>query len=520
MKRLLTVIAAIALISASAAAQSLRFSTLLGDNMVLQQNASARIWGYSDPGATITLTATWTDTSVQTRADASGHWEAFVETPAASFAPQALTATTPTESITASNILIGEVWICSGQSNMEMTLGGGFGTPVEHSLEEIAFSAQYKGVRHITVSKATALEPAYDASGQWKTANPADAPRFSAVAWFFASRLSKALDIPVGVINASWGGAMISPWMSKESLAQYPKVNLADATDDSVNAMFKPFVMYNGMFKPVSKYTSNGIIWYQGESNVSTRAEDYASMLETMARTWRADIGRGDVPFLIVELPPYDYEDGQYGLQDETGPRLREQQYLASKAIPNAGIVGTNDLAYPYELKQVHPSRKLEIGQRLCYMAMQLAYGYDNLGALNPCFKSATVNGRTVRVTFDNARSGFLGSTTSYITVNGIPVSSSATISGLPAGSSAIPGSPVSAGSSSAVTGFELAGESGHFHPATAAVGFSFFEGAYVDLTSPEVPEPKFVRYCYRDFQLGSLLSSTGLPLLPFSTPL
>jgi len=479
MKRLISLVIAFAiLVPATLNAGNLKFSGLIGDNMVLQQNATVRIWGYSSPKASVTVSASWS-ASATTRADSEGHWEVQLKTPKATFTPQTLKARSGNESIQADNILIGEVWICSGQSNMEMSLGGGFGTPVENSLEEIALSSQYKGVRHITVNKATTLEPAYDAEGTWKTANPNDAPRFSAVAYFFASRLSKALDVPVGVINASWGGSMISPWMSRESLGDYPKVNMSDATDDSINAMFKPFVMYNGMFKPVSKFAANGIIWYQGESNVSTRVEDYASMLETMVKTWRGDIGRGDIPFLVVELPPYDYEDGQYGLQDEHGPLIREQQFIASKAIPNCGLVGTNDLVYDYELKQVHPSRKLPVGERLCYMAMQMAYGYDNLGAVNPSFKSATVNGRTVRVTFDNARSGFLGNTD--------------------------------------IVGFEIAGEGGYFHAATATTGFSFRAGSYVELTAPEVPQPKFVRYCYRDFQVGTLKAANGLPVIPFS---
>lgn len=460
-------------------AGNLKFSGLLGDNMVLQRNTSVTVWGTASPRSTVTVSTSWSSSSVSAKADSEGRWQLSINTPDATFEPQTLRARSGGESIQASNILIGEVWLCSGQSNMEMTLGGGAGTPVEGSLEEVAMSGQYKGVRHITVKKATALEPAFDAEGQWMVSDPANSPKFSAVAYFFASRLSKALDVPVGVINASWGGAMISPWMSRESLTQYSQVNMADATDDSVNNMFKPTVMYNGMFKPASKYAVNGIIWYQGESNVSTRVDIYASMLETMAATWRSDIGRGDIPFLIVELPPYDYYDGNYGLQDEHGPLIREQQFMASKAIPNAAIIGTNDLAYPYELNQVHPSQKRPIGERLCYMALKMAYGYQDLPAVNPSFKSAVCEGNKVRVSFNDARSGFLGT--------------------------------------DSISGFELAGEGGYFHAASSAeVGFSFFEGAYVELVSKEVPEPKYVRYCYRDFQVGTLKGANGLPLIPF----
>ena len=287
-------------------AANLRFSSMLGDNMVLQQNATVKIWGYASPGASVSVSTSW-GASGSARANAKGEWVATVKTPAATFNPQTVRARSGSESVTASNVLIGEVWFCSGQSNMQMTLGGGMGTPVEGSLEEIALSGQYKGVRHISIRNTSALEPAFDVEGEWQVSNPNTSPRFSAVAYFFASRLSKALDVPVGVINASWGGAEITPWMSAESLKAYSSiVNMADATDNSVNVMYKPTVMYNGMFAPCSKYTVNGIIWYQGESNVSIRYKDYASLMTTMVETWRKDFGRGDIPFLIVELPPYD----------------------------------------------------------------------------------------------------------------------------------------------------------------------------------------------------------------------
>ena len=461
-------------------AANLKFSGMIGDNMVLQQNTTVKIWGFASPGASVSVSTSW-GASASARADSKGQWVASFKTPAATFSPQTVRARSGSESVTAQNVLIGEVWFCSGQSNMQMTLGGGMGTPVQGSLEEIALSGQYKGVRHITIKNTSALEPAFDVEGEWQVSNPNTSPRFSAVAYFFASRLSKALDVPVGVINASWGGAEITPWMSAESLKPYSSiVNMADATDNSVNVMYKPTVMYNGMFAPASKYTVNGIIWYQGESNVSIRYNDYASHLTTMAETWRKDFGRGDIPFLIVELPPYDYYDGNYGLQDEQGPILREQQFMATATIPNSGIVGTNDLTFDYELNQVHPSNKRPVGERLCFLALRMAYGYENLPALNPSVRAAYVDGAKVRVYFNNAGSGWLGA--------------------------------------DEIVGFELAGGGGHFHKADAVTGFAFREGAYVELTSKEVPEPKYVRYCFRDFQVGTLKAANGLPVIPFRT--
>lgn len=479
MRRIIIAAVASLLAAVSLQAGNLKFSSLVGDNMVLQQNTEARIWGTASPRANVTVSASWLKSSVSARADAEGRWEVLVKTPAATFEPQTLRASSGGETVRASNILIGEVWLCSGQSNMEMTLAGGMGTPIEGSLGEIALSAQYKGVRHLTVRKARAVEPQYDAEGEWQECNPATSPRFSAVGYFFASRLSTALNVPVGIINASWGGSVIEAWMSRELLKDCPDVDLANAENPQVNDMYKPMIMYNAMFKPASKYTVNGIIWFQGESNISIANEVYADRLTAMAAQWRQDIGRGDIPFLIVELQPYDYYDGQYGLQDEHGPLLREQQFKASKMIPNAGLVGTNDLAYEHERTQIHASQKRQIGERLCYQALALGYGYTALPAFNPCFKSARVEDGKIIVAFDNARAGFIGL-------------------------------------SEEIKGFEIAGKGGYFQPAHAEIRSSFREGTTVVLSTPAVPDPVAVRYCFRDFQVGNLMGNNGLPVIPF----
>ncbi len=481
MNRILTgALCAFFLLSAlQAQADGFRFSSLLGDNMVLQQQTQARIWGTADSRAEVTVTASWLRRPVTARADAAGRWEVLLDTPAADFTPQTIVAESGGERIQASNVLIGEVWFCSGQSNMEMTLDGGRDTPVEGSLEEIAMSRQYKGVRHMTVRKDRALEPKEDAEGTWEECNPATAPHFSAVGYFFASRLSRALDVPVGIINASWGGSVIEAWMSRDLLASCPDVDLTKASDPQVNDMYKPMIMYNAMLKPVSRYTVAGIIWYQGESNISIACYEYADRLTAMAQRWREDFGRGELPFFIVELSPYDYYDGQYGLQDGHGPILREQQFIASQRIPGAAIIGTNDLAYEYERTQVHSSQKRQVGERLCYMALNKVYGYTGVQALNPCFKSMRVEDGRVIVSFDNARSGFLGT--------------------------------------DEIRGFEIAGAGGVFHPARAEVRMSFREGPTVVLSTPAVPEPVAVRYCYKDFEVGTLKGANGLPVIPFN---
>ena len=474
MKRILKslLLAASLLLSMTLRAGDLAFSSLLGDNMVLQQNTRARIWGKASPRASVSVSASWLAAPAEARADADGHWEVMLQTPAATFDPQTIRATSGSESVEASNILIGEVWLCAGQSNMEMTLGGGM--TVEGAMEEIVFSSQHKGVRYMMVQRAKATVPQYDAEGEWLVCNPKNSPSFSAVAYFFATRLSKALEVPVGIINTSWGGSVIEAWMGEELLKGSPDIDLSKASDPDFKDTYKPMIMYNAMFRPASKYTVNGILWFQGESNISIAYDVYGERLTKMAAEWRSDIGRGDIPFLIVELQPYDYYDGTtYGLQDEHGPLVREQQFQASRAIPNAGIVGTNDLAYEYERTQVHASQKRQIGERLCYQALSLAYGITSIPAFNPCFKSARLENGKVVVSFDNVR-GFRGMTEKIV-------------------------------------GFELAGRGGHFHPADAEL-----RGNTVVLSTRAVPEPVEVRYCFKDFEVGNLKSASGLPVIPF----
>ncbi len=475
MKKHLAATLCLLLLAATASfAGNLRFSSFIGDNMVLQQSTQVRIWGFADPGSTVSVSASWLSSSVSGRAGADGRWEVMLRTPSATFTPQTVRARSGGQTVTANNVLIGEVWLCSGQSNMEMRLSGGNGTPVEGSLQEIAQSGKYKGVRLFEVRKKQALVPETDAEGEWKECNPNNSPAFTAVGYFFATRLSDILGVPVGIINASWGGSVIEAWMSEGLLKDYPDVDLANASDSKVNAMYKPMIMYNAMFRPASQYSTAGIIWFQGESNISISYLEYADRLTAMAELWRKDIGRGDIPFFIVELTPYDYYDGPYGFQDEHGPIVREQQFIASQRIPNAAIIGTNDLAYPYEQKQVHASQKRQIGERLCYMAMRTTYGFEQLPALNPSFRSAEVRDGRVLVRFNNANLGFMGT--------------------------------------DEIKGFEVAGGGGTFHAAKAEV----MPGGTVAVWCDLVPNPVEVRYCFKDFEVGTLISGNGLPVIPF----
>jgi len=459
----------------AAAAADLKFANMVSDNMVLQQKTDARIWGNAQANQKVTVKASWSDTEYTAKANGNGKWEVMIPTPEASFEACTIQATTGKESIEVNNVLIGEVWLCSGQSNMEMQLQGFSDCPIDESLHEIAVSTQYKGVRMFNVSRIAATEVKEDVQGKWETCNPATSGNFSAVGYFFGTTLSTALDVPVGIINASWGGSVIEAWIDREYLEGCEDIDLADASSDNVRDMYRPMVMYNGMFKPASRYAINGIVWFQGESNISIASKEYADRLTHMAQKWREDIGRGDILFQIIQLAPYEYHDGQYGLQDEQGPRLREQQQIAQTRIPNSVLIGTVDLVKDYEAPNVHFAQKRKVGERCCYAALAKSYGYSNLQAISPTFKSMTVNNGKVLVSFNDAPFGFID----Y----------------------------------GEITGFELAGEGGHFHPATATVS-----RRGVTVESRFVPDPVYVRYCFHDFATGNLTSVSGLPAIPFRT--
>ena len=285
-------IPAFCLLCSMTANAKVKLPQLLSDHMVLQQQTEARLWGEATPNSTVTIRASWTNQSVEAKADAQGLWEATLRTPSATFAPQTLTISDG-EPVTLHDVLIGEVWLCSGQSNMEMPLRGFWHCPIEGGNHTIATSGKYKdAIRYATIQRVGAVEPKdYPTGGEWKTCDPMNAPGFGATAYFFATLLTETLNVPVGIINCSWGGSTVEGWLPKEILEGYDDIDLSLAgNDEKMHPMLQPMIMYNGMLKPVSKYTVKGFLWYQGESNVGH--PDYAQRLATLVKHWRELWGR------------------------------------------------------------------------------------------------------------------------------------------------------------------------------------------------------------------------------------
>lgn len=444
---------------------------ILGDNMVLQQNTEATLWGKARPSSKITVTASWSNTPVFARSDRDGRWEAKVTTPAAGFTSHTITVSDGTgEDAVIKDILSGEVWLCSGQSNMEMPFDGYWNCPVEGAAEAIASAGMYTGIRFATIPKKGSYEPEDDVDTRWLKSTPGNVQWFSAVAFHFAKMLNMVLDVPVGIISCAWGGSKAEGWMPENAVKGYndPWLDEQFGKNDIYNWQ-SPVIMYNGMLHPMRKYTIKGFLWYQGESNVG-REMSYRERLPEMVGIWREMWGNDALPFYLAELAPYIY-----GGDGTAGARFREVQHTISKTLEHSGMVCTNDLVYPYEEDQIHPCRKEEIGNRFAYLALNRTYGIDGIRCDGPEYKSMAIDGDTVEVFFDNAESGL---------------------------------SPWHG-----ITGFELAGSDRVFHPAEATVNT---DHKSVIVHSDAVAEPVAVRYCFRDFQIGNLTGRRNAPAVPF----
>ena len=329
---------------AGAAFAKVTLPDILSDNMVLQQNISVKLWGKANPNSVVKVQPSWMKMTTTVKTDSKGNWQVNIQTPQATFTPQTLTFSDG-EVITLKNILIGEVWLASGQSNMEMPLNGFWNCPIKGANETITLSGKNKGIRFATVPKTPAYEPQETVAGKWMESNPNNSAWFSATAYHFAQTLYHSLDVPVGIIVCSWGGSRVESWTNRQLLETYPDIDLTKKGIENEQEWKRPLVMYNGMLKPLTNFTIKGFIWYQGESNVG-KEDVYAQRFATMVELWRKDWGLGNLPFYYADIAPWIYGDGELGT---SGALLREAQFKAQSIIPNSGMISTNDLVEEYE---------------------------------------------------------------------------------------------------------------------------------------------------------------------------
>ena len=484
MKRIILIISCLLAFS-FARADGLRTPGFFGDNMVLQQNADANIWGWADAGSKVKVKVSWNKKCYSVKAGDDGFWKVAVATPAASFDPQTVIISCGKEKIDLNNVLIGEVWLCSGQSNMEMPMGGWRFQPIENGGQDMREARHDPGLRMVMIKKAVSETTMEDAAGDWWTTDGGHISEFSATAYYFGRELTRELGVPVGLIVPCWGGTMIECWMDRETLIKGGIKGEDIDKDIRENKDSSPWhtctLMYNAMIYPLRHYTVNGFIWYQGCSNVGRiYVQDYAKLQAAMVTEWRELFGRGDLPFYYVQIAPHPYSaNGDSGL----APVLRDRQRAAAALVPNSAMIGTCDLVYEFEEGIIHPRKKAEVGERLAYLALEKWYGFKNYGSDCPEFVKALFDGPNAIVCLKNCGGG-LHSDLGW--------------------------------EFKGVTGFEVAGEDKVWYPAT----ITGTDGNSIGCTAPEVPEPKYVRYLWHDFAIGHIWNSYRLPLLPFNSEL
>lgn len=451
---------------------ALELPSIFGDNMVLQQQSDARMWGTATAGAEVTATGSWNNSPVTTIADGAGKWTLELKTPPASFTNHTIEISDGHDSITIQNVLIGEVWLASGQSNMEMRFSGYLAQPVEGAAEAIASSLKYPGIRIITVPKSVSYEPQTDFKAEWKKSSPENMMNFSALVFFFARELTDLLDVPVGIISCAHEGSSIEGWLPRDILDSYKCYDIeAEQKRTDIKNYTRVNVMYNTMIHPLIGYNIRGFIWNQGESNIG-KEDVYPARMADMIGRWRSEWNLGCLPFYFVELPPYDYGNAE-GIN---GALFRECQHKAAKDIPGCGIVSTSDLAKPEEQHIIHASRKREIGERLAWMAGNLTYGIKGLPAAYPNFKSLEEENGKLIIHLNNA--------------------------------------PRALTPNAELPGFEVAGTDGQFHAAKATQNCS--KRTIIVERPADVDKITEVRYCFKNFAIGQVKDHIGMPLVPF----
>lgn len=444
-----------------------KLPAVFGDNMVLQRNTEAAIWGKATPGKTVRVVTSWNKKSYSTAADKSGKWIVKVATPGAG-GPYSITISDG-KTLILNNVLIGEVWICSGQSNMQMPMKGYFNEPVIGSNEAIAVSAN-NNIRLMTVAREKGLTAAEDFKADWKECTPENVADFSAVAYFFGKMLQDALQVPVGLISSNYGGTRVEPWISEKGLDDFDWVELPDKNRTDNYSVQTPTVLYNAMIAPIVGYAIRGCIWYQGESNWKEPAR-YEKLMPGLVKDWRDRWNIGGFPFYYVQIAPFDY--GVAKSSDPGSALLREAQLKASFVIPNSGMASIVDIGAK---NSIHPPHKKEVGERLGFLALANTYGQKGIEYSGPVLKEMKVEGQVVKLTFDHAQHG--------LTTFGKELEN-----------------------------FKIAGENKHFYPAKA-----YITRQGITLFSPRVEKPVAVRYAFDDFVVGELFNTEGLPASSFRT--
>jgi len=391
---LIPVIAAILMLFVQSSYAEIKLPAIVSSNMVLQRNTTVVLWGWANAKEEITIEASWLDEVLKVSADAQGNWSIEVKT-TNSKEPQSIVIKGAGSEITLENILFGEVWLCSGQSNMQQPVNGYGGQPVFGSTQSIA-NAVNPELRLFTVDRVGSKTPFKDVEKftPWQEASAENVADFSAVAYFFGQQLQEILDVPVGMIHSSWGGSSVQAWISKEMISEYQEVNLEDV-DISKRTNHIPTALYNAMIHPLVPYTIQGALWYQGESN-RMEPDVYKELFPAMVKDWRNRWGIGEFPFYYVQIAPYWYNNTDVFATAENSAFIRETQLQCVDLIPNSGMAVTMDIG---DKLCIHPPKKKEVADRLLYNALNQTYGFEMVDGKSPVYESMeTKDGEIVKM--------------------------------------------------------------------------------------------------------------------------
>ena len=454
------------LICTTATFAKIKLPSIISSNMVLQRNTSVKIWGWATPGEKITVRTSWFLETLKITTPENGRWEIAIKT-TLSKESQSIQLKSNESNINLENIVFGEVWICSGQSNMRMPLKGYTGQPTFGGNLAVATSKN-DNLRLFSISENGSPTPLDSVSKfkKWNTASPETVKDFSAVAYFYGKQLQEILDVPVGLIMTSWGGTRIQPWMSKEAVTPFLDVNKVKK-DTTEKYKRIPSAIFNAMIHPITSYTIKGAIWYQGETN-RDEPKLYQKLLPEMVKDWRKQWNIGDFPFYYVQIAPNKYID------KSNSQFQREAQLKASEVIPNSGMAVLSDVG---STQTIHPPRKKEVAERLLFIALNKTYGMKDIDCMGPVYKSMTEKEGALFLNFDNAETGIFSPETE-------------------------------------VSNFEIAGEDKVFFTAKAEI----ISHKQVKVSSLNVKVPVAVRYGWNNWFEGTLFDNNMLPASSFRT--
>lgn len=457
---------------------TLRLPSIINDHMVLQQNSKVRIWGKNTPGCFVTVTPTWDEgkDKIKTKVGEDGNWCVLLPTPKATFdAQQIKISDNLGGSKTIFDVLIGEVWLCAGQSNIEHPMRG-FGSieggnyqPIYNYEQELE-QGDIPSFRYFKVRYQIETEnEAFDVKeGKWTVSSPQFAREFQAISYFIGKTLSKELNVPIGIIGCAYGGTRIEAWMSPESFSSFAPEDYKDAEDlGDIKHKSAPSNLWRGMFKPISNYEVKGIVWYQGESNRDV-PHSYPRLMASMVESWRKALhGNSDSkPFYFAQLASFKSSD------DLGAPKIREAQQKALSLIPNSGIVCTIDAGSD---KTIHYPNKQIPAERFVRHMLARDYNKSGISYNAPRYKRHYIEGNTVTIEFDYA--------------DGLRTDGK-------------------------IDALEIAGDDKIFYPVPKAI----IKDNKLIVSCDKVPHPKSIRYCFHSWCLGRIYNNEGLPLMPFRT--